>query len=194
MMMNSIEKQQLEVLLCIGVKSDTAPSSTVNKKDFQRVAGWLGLMLGFLTVAADLGGHAFLLGMNAPVLSIQTILSVTTLWSLGVSVTTGVFYLLIRQLIAMFLPKNDKEEDNLLDAFDDGIILWAIVGVAVAHSILLPTMTCLLCSIVFLTLAIGLYFGIRSSAKRVNCCFSRKTTALKERESKQNKGARLMIV
>lgn len=134
--MISVKNQQSEALLYTADRASTNPANSasteppkVDMKQFEIVASWLGMLLGMLTVAADIGGHVFLLVDND--MSVKEFLTFTVTWSTTITLSNIAVFLLIRHMIKMV-----NHDDDVLEAFERRCLLWAITGVSGTYTFL----------------------------------------------------------
>lgn len=138
--MDYIATQQLEALLYTAggvpttrrirsppVKEPSPPR--VDMKEFKTFASWLGFLLGVLTVAADIGGHVFLL-RDPHMATKSSFVTFTIVLSSALTVLNFSVFCLIRQVIQMV---NSSEE--VMEAFEHNVLLWCIIGVTGSYTI-----------------------------------------------------------
>jgi hypothetical protein len=158
------DKQQ--ILLCTGVLA-TQPATFARTPpdlmEFRTVASVLGLLLGLVSMAADLSG-LIVLRIGVENATTEMIVMFTCCWSVLVAVATWAIFCLIRRLIMMVLV-NDHAE--VLEALEGRCLLWSILGINIGYCVVdfffLSTQKFLI-SLAFMAATLALYQAI------LRCC------------------------
>lgn len=139
--MSSIQVQQVDALLVMGIPVNhiasgvSMASTKVDFEAFKKISCWLGLLLGILSVGADLGGHVFLFQQKQHV-TFLTLFAMMALWSTVVSLVMFGVFSMMRYLIEMLRmnPTDDGQEDAVLEAFDDRCLAWIVIGICGSYT------------------------------------------------------------
>lgn len=148
--------------LCTGVPTLAPSTHSIDLVEFRTVASVLGLLLGLMTMAADMGGQAILDSKEEDPSS-EMLLIFTAVWAVVTSVITWFIFCLIRRLVVLVY----KEDEAVMRVLEGRCLLWAVIGITAGYAVLdafFLSTTQFLISVAIMSATIFLY------QKLLMCC------------------------